>query len=122
MKTFVIKTVISHYELDDRANGCDPETSETFFDNSNFHLNKFDTLVDLVNALRKHYKSEPELNACDEPGRIDVQFMTRASGSDIAARQSTVDAWLKGEIERELYLCNMSFYVDIVISDEMLEL
>jgi len=102
---------IKFVEEDNFENGCLPETSVAFGGNDTFKADTVEALLDKLNAFVGNTDaSAVSLDACDEPGRIDIEIMENELGYSPNARE--LDAWKQGKCR--LFLVNYSFHVEQV--------
>jgi hypothetical protein len=108
---FKITNSIAHIEQDSYEHGCSFDGALTQFDTSELIGGYYSTVSDIVAAIKLVYGSdcEPELNACEENGRIDAQFMSTSKNVHIAPKSRDLNLFKTGE--RVLWLWNMSLYV-----------
>ena len=113
MKEYKVNSFIWHCEEDNFENGCDPETSETNTGEMGISSNK---LTDVLEAVKLQLgcknNDEIELNACEEDGRIDFQFMSLKPFSVFRASDKSLSKFRSGDIN--LYFNCVSVYVDTV--------
>jgi len=98
-------------EEDDFENGCLPKTSFMVDGRERFVGATIDDLLKALNEFTRNDDAEAiELDACDEPGRVDIQIMETAEG--YAASKNDIVAWREGK--RRLWLACYSFHVEHV--------
>ena len=105
---YQVQQCVKHWEEDSFEKGCLPETSRMADIAANWL--RAETVAELVAKLHEFLDSRPgaeTLDACDEPGRIDVEVMETDEGR--AATDADLDAWERGELR--LWLACYSFYV-----------
>ena len=108
---------IAHYELDNWEHGCIGGNVVTVTDSQVSSRDRYPTVRSLCESLRVQYDlhiNDLDLNACGEPGRIDLQFYSVDAGCDCAVLD-TSNEWDEFRAgKRDLYLCSMSVYVEQV--------
>ena len=108
---FIAKNLIIDSELDIYADGCQPDTSETqFFDHITIDANDINQLLDAVAEFFGVPRADIVLNACDEIGRIDIQWYSTERNLPGPLGPATLERWKNGELN--LYLNNASLYVE----------
>ena len=111
MKTqYEINGYIKHAEEDSWENGCDPTSGNSFFGDTQF---KADSIEKLITYLCQHCGAERDavtLDACEEPGRIDIQVMENGEGYH--ASNPEMESFRKGNCR--LWLADYSFQVEKV--------
>lgn len=111
------KSIIKFSEQDDFENGCLPETGQvsdvdTFFTGS--------TPDEVINKLCNFFGVKPDSdniqkNACEEPGRVDVQVTETAEG--YAASQLDLEDWKQGNLK--LWDCTYTAYIVRITEEEI---
>jgi len=110
MTRYETGTALKIVEIDNYLKECLPETAQHMEVDIEF---KCDTLKDLLDNIADTFdvkSSDIEINACDEPGRID--FNTLENGNGYFANNNEINEWKKGLIT--LYACNYSYLVEQV--------
>jgi hypothetical protein len=99
---------LKNVEVDDFENGCDPDTSETSFDDTRF---LGENEQDIINKIKEYYQVDDDaliLNSCGESGRIDIQRMENAGGCQASKKE--IEEWEKGK--KTLYAAYISTNVE----------
>lgn len=118
-KLFTIRGFMALSDPDTYNEGCDPYKTKCHFD-SDFRLSA-NSLQALVDSLRSEFcagADDVTINACEEPGRIDVQVHQREPFVISRLSNKTVEDWQKGT--RVLWLTNYIFQVVIEQHDVLL--
>jgi hypothetical protein len=97
-------------ERDVYGDGCQLDGGFSFSDSCDFKDDTLKGLLEQVWFFTDGNMDCTELDACDEPGRIDVQIMEDSDG--IKATNSQLEQWRQGEIE--LYSVTYIFDVSFV--------
>lgn len=104
-----IKGYLKFWEVDDFENGCDPDTSQSYFD-TQFNI-QAETELELVEKVKGFFNTEDDsivLNSCDEDGRIDVQLMEDEEGCQPTKQE--LAQWKKGK--KKLFCSTYSLYTE----------
>lgn len=105
-----IKTIIRHSENDNWENGCSIDGSQTDF--PEWDRPEFETPSELIHWIKQRTGADSEcftFDACEEVGRIDVQFNAITHGAK-RATSAQIDAWKNGT--RTMRLVDVSFYIE----------
>ncbi len=98
---------LKHTEVDSFEHGCDPSTAKM----SSFDMRiTAETVAELRKRIADSLCCKPDevtLNACDEPGRIDVEITETAAG--FPATPMELGLWKKGR--RKLWAATYSCQV-----------
>jgi hypothetical protein len=98
-------------ERDVFASGCQPETSRCWPIDVRLSADSVEELIKKLNDfLGNDDLSAVSLDACDEPGRIDVQMLENDAGEPATTAQ--IDVWKRCELA--LWLADYSFQVEAV--------
>lgn len=111
--TYEARGFIKYAEEDTFQNGCDPDSTHGF--DSDSPIFSGDTPAAVIADIAAFLGVHPDdaaisLDACDEPGRVDVQMMERDDGQEASA--ADVDAWKARKIR--LWLVDYSFQIERV--------
>lgn len=101
-----------YVEEDVYEKGCLPETSQAGVVDISF---KAATVEELRKELKDFYGVEDEnidLDACDEPGRIDVQVLEDVNGVTVG-NDYDIEQWKQGR--KRLFLATYTFNVKHVV-------
>lgn len=112
---YQIDGFLKHSEQDIYNDGCNPDTSQSFFID---HLIQKESLSDLIQSIKDFTEAENDdllLNSCEEKGRIDAQVMENALG--IKATNKELESWKQGKID--LYLCTYSVQVKLITETDV---
>ena len=102
---------LKHIEEDVYSEGCRMGTSSCWDIDVRLRADSVDELIKKLNEfLGNDDPGAMELDACDEPGRIDVQMLEDDKGMQADARQ--IEAWKKGKLR--LWLADYSFRVEAI--------
>lgn len=113
MKTsFTVRGFMALSDPDTYNEGCDPYKTKAYFD-SNFQLSA-NSLPALLSVLRQQFHAKDDdltLDACDEPGRLDLQVYQREPFMVSRLSDKTIEDWQAGL--RVLWLTSYTFQVVI---------
>lgn len=104
------KGALKFAERDIFAEGCISEGAYTTFIDYPMQAENLDQILGSIADFVGCEKSSVEVNACDEPGRIDAACMESAEG--FPATSSQLERWKTGDCE--LWYCVYSFYFEEV--------
>lgn len=108
---FEVTLCIKHIEEDAFAMGCMPETSQSWPIDIKIKANSLSELLQYIkNFTGVDDDNAIEIDACDEPGRIDVQLLEDFHG--MPASPALIETWKQGH--HRLILADYSFYVEAV--------
>lgn len=111
MKTYECNGWYKFAEQDDWEHGCDPDTAFSYAGDEIF---KGETVEDLLKKVRDFvgvpHNYEVDLDACEEPGRVDIQILENKDA--YVATPSEIEAWKRGEIK--LWAATYSFEIQEV--------
>lgn len=111
---FVIEGGIVLSDLDNYENGCTFDNSEHFWIEDKFCG---DTLDELLSSVAQEFcGNDFSLNACDTPGRVDLQVLQQKPDDRRAIPPDVLQAWKDG---KRKYLCatTYTFSVQLVQTD-----
>ncbi len=97
-------------EQDIYNDGCQPDTSNTYWIDHLIQNCSLDGLIDGIKSFTDAENDDLSLNSCDEIGRIDAQVMETSGG--IKANDRDFDLWKQGKID--LYLVTYSCQVKLI--------
>ena len=109
---FEVNGWIAHHARDNFEHGCDPDTARTHVGDDLF---AYSNLPDLLHALTDFVdgytkSANMTLDACEQPGRVDLQFYETENGT--APGASEMRRWRAGKID--LWLVEYTFHVEYV--------
>lgn len=111
MKTlFTIRGFMALSDPDTYTEGCDPYKSKAYFE-PDFRLSA-NSLSELLAELRQQFHAQDDaltLDACDEPGRLDIQVYQREPFVVSKLSAKTIEDWQGGH--RILWLTDYIFQV-----------
>lgn len=104
-----VQHCIKVWEQDDFEKGCILNSGGmTSIDAHHIRATSVDELCQKLNEFIGNDRPDAlTLDACDEPGRVDIQVMETDEG--IAATDKDLSAWERGELR--LWLADYSFYI-----------
>lgn len=112
---YKIKAIIRHSETDNWDNGANPDTSKTSFD---YCQETFTTPADVVAWIKDYTRVTDNdafsFDACEELGRIDVQFNSTTRGGR-PLTEAQAEAFKAGA---DTYSITVSFYVEQRLNPE----
>lgn len=82
---------------DDYENGCNPDSAQLSHVDVSFTAETIPALMLKVCEFFGVGADDMEKNACDEPGRLDIQTMETADGS--SATPADIERWKRGRLE-----------------------
>ena len=97
---------LKHSELDNWGNGCTGECNSYFVEYPGKFKDKQQAIEFIKNITGEIDEDSFEFNACDEPGRVDVQVQENENGDRLT--QQEWDDFKQGKINS--YLVTYSFY------------
>jgi len=81
-------------EVDNYKEGCLPESAQNFLIDVTF---RNETKEEIIEDIKDYFDIEElEINACDEPGRIDFSILENGDG--LSASNYEVKEWKEGNI------------------------
>lgn len=108
---YEINGCIKSVEEDVFAHGCKPRTERDFLVEVRLRADSVEELIKKLNDfLGNDDPSAVELDACEEPGRIDVQMLE--NDNEYAATGRQIAAWKEGK--ERLWLATYSMKVEAV--------
>ncbi len=108
----IIHGYVKMIEKDDWENGCDPDSTQTFFVDQ-FEISSSDE-DGIIKAIKIEFDAEDGgllLNSCGEAGRVDVQLMEDEDGNKATKR----DMDLFKLNQKQLWLATYTMYVQKVV-------
>ena len=117
--SYRVKGFIAHSMPDNWGNGCDFDKSHTIFGETEWHAA---TLKGLITQLCDELKAEEDdvtLDACEEPGRIDIQVYQLLPFAPHRLSDKARKEWQEGK--RQVWLTGYSFYVTKQVTDFCLQ-
>ena len=102
---YVLKNGMKMVEEDDYEKGCLPETSFMVTMDVEFKAQTTDRIIKQVENFFAVEREDILVNACDEPGRLDVQVLENGHG--YTASESEIEDWKQGLVK--LYAVCYSF-------------
>lgn len=109
--TYEVNGWVKFLEEDVFSDGCLPETSQMTNGRDRFVGATVDDLIKVLNEFTGNNDADAILlDACGEPGRVDIEVMETSDG--YPAAKSVIAAWREGE--RRLWLACYSFRVEQV--------
>lgn len=111
--SYEVSGFIKFAEEDIFADGCQPDSAATTSDSSlRWSSHDLDSLIGQLMAFVGCESSDNVIrDACDEPGRLDIQVYEGAEGTP--ASEAEMALWKEGK--KRLWLACYSFYVESVI-------
>jgi hypothetical protein len=100
-----VKGWVKYAEEDIFSDGCIIGTGYSTSGDLSFSAETEETLIDSLVSFVGADKSSVELNACDEPGRVDICLLENADG--FAASKRQIEAWKLGH--ERLWYCTYIF-------------
>lgn len=82
-------------EEDIYEEGCIPNSGSCFSSHEIFRSHSLDSLLDTIACFVGAERKDIELNACDEPGRVDICMMENEMG--YPATKAEIEAWKEGK-------------------------
>lgn len=83
-------------ELDVYEEGCIPNSGSCFASHEIFQSHSLDSLLETIVRYVGGERDCVELDACGEPGRVDVTVLENADG--YPATKSQIDEWKSGRL------------------------
>lgn len=122
MKTqYIVRGYHAFSEVDNFEQGCQGNPKFEFLDPHEW-VRAADTLDGLIAKLVEEFGIDGLgnvlLDACDEPGRLDMQAYQMKPFKTAKVGPATYELWKKGG--RELWLTDYTFYVEQAISERSL--
>jgi hypothetical protein len=110
---FEVHGWLKHAEEDLFKDGCQPDTATQFSGPDGWHGDTLSALIEELCGFVPFATSDSEsvtLDACDEPGRIDICGMETGGGEEPSNYQ--MDRWKQGQ--QRLWYVTYTFYVEKV--------
>lgn len=82
-------------EEDIYEEGCIPNSGSCFSSHEIFRSHNLNSLLDTIASFVGAERKDIELNACDEPGRVDIWMMENEMG--YPATKAEIEAWKEGK-------------------------
>ena len=117
---FEVDDWIKYAERDDFEQGCDPDSCTTFTGRDHWYAATIDALITQLRAFVPFTTDDVDavsVNACEEPGRIDICGMEDSEGNEPTA--ANIANWKRGRLQ--LWYVTYTFQVEQV-TREVVEL
>jgi hypothetical protein len=111
MTTYEVDGWYKFAEQDNYEHGCDPDTAFSYSGDEVFKGESIEALLKQVrDFVGVPHDYEVDLDACEEPGRVDIQILENKDA--YVATSSEVGAWKRGQIK--LWSATYSFEIQEV--------